>query len=67
MAEPKLRPRVSALFWLFYSACFFVAPILIARGASLLDYDGALRLLGVLLCGSLLPLHRLLKRGDPAP
>ena len=67
VAEPKLRPRVSALFWLFYSACFFVAPILIARGASLLDYDGALRLLGVLLCGSLLPLHRLLKRGDPAP
>ena len=67
LAEGPLRPRVSALFWLFYSACFFVSPVLTARCATFLGYDGALRLYGLLLCGALPLLHHLLNRRNPAP
>lgn len=44
LAEGPLRPRVSALFWLFYSACFFVSPVLPHSVPAFLGYDGALRL-----------------------
>lgn len=41
LAEERLRSRVSALFWFFYSCCFFVSPPLMSMAAGVLDYGKA--------------------------
>lgn len=41
LAEERLRSRVSALFWFFYSCCFFISPPLMGMAARSLGYGKA--------------------------
>lgn len=71
LAEERLRSRVSALFWFFYSCCFFIAPPLMSMMAGFMGYGRTFglysgMLLMMVFC-LLLPLFRKTGARSPVP